>query len=379
MIQEPFPHDVRAVLGAAGNGLSLKKIFAATVFLLAAYAVYLTATWGALIYDGSSFGYLWQSYGFFPVQMFTFDSAFARLLYFAGIVAGLLCVALAVTAVAIITFEQIRGNVFFSASKAIGFAIRRIPALLAGFLSLIVFIVIMYILGVLFGLIGRIPGIGEILISIFYLVPVFFGFFFAVFVIFVAVVSVVLLPVIIASQKKREIFDAILQLFSVLISTPLRFFTYLGISTLLAKVASFVFAYACWRAMQLTHLVLVVGGGEDIDRMFNTALHLLPYDSGIVAFMTSVFPGIAFGFEISRWGYAGDTTAGSIILAVSFAFVFALAAGYAVSVFGSGMARGYAVIRRMKDDYFIADEEPLESIEDYANPPFLSQPDESRE
>ena len=65
-MKEPFPHDIRAVLAAPGKGLSLKKIFTATLFLLIGYIIYLVFTYLALLYDGTSLTYLARVYGFFP-------------------------------------------------------------------------------------------------------------------------------------------------------------------------------------------------------------------------------------------------------------------------------------------------------------------------
>jgi uncharacterized protein YneF (UPF0154 family) len=64
-----------------------------------------------------------------------------------------------------------------------------------------------------------------------------------------------------------------------------------------------------------------------------------------------------------------------VILAISLFLLFLVICGYMVSVFAAGMTRGYVVIRRMKDDYFIADDPPLESAEDYANRPFDNNED----
>ena len=182
--------------------------------------------------------------------------------------------------------------------------------------------------------------------------------------------GIILFPIILAAQRKKELFDALLQLFSVVIREPIRFVWYAAVSALLAKIASFVFAYLFYRTLQFSRIILVQGGGEKLERLFNGAMGMLPLDSPVVQFMTGIFPGIAFSFDISRWGYGGGATPGTILLAASLFVLFVVLYGYMISVFSSGLARGYAVIRRMKDDYLIVEEEPMESAEDYANPPF---------
>lgn len=376
-MKKPFPHDIRAVLTAAGHGLSLKKIVAGTCFLLTGYFFYLALTYIALLYDGVGFDYIWQSYGMFPFRIFPFDSPVASVIQSAGLFLAVFNLSLAVMAGAVINFEEIRGDYFYSTFDAVRFTIGRSPSLLLGYISIGGFVGFIYLLGVLIGLLGRVPVIGEALIGVFYLVPIFITLAFTVFIIFVAIVSVVLLPVVMAAQKERELFGPLLHLFSVVIKEPIRFFWYLAVTAALAKAASFVMAYLFYRTMQFSRLVLATGGGERIDRLFNSALTMLPLDSPVLTFVCTVFPGIPFGFEIRRWGYAADHGVGVTLMAVSFFILFIIICGYMASVLSTGLSRGYAVIRRMKDDYFICEEEPILDRDDYANPPFAKDMTES--
>jgi len=372
-MKESFTHDVRAVLAAPGKGLSLKRIFAASWYLLLGYLAYLILTYLALLYDGVSFDYIWQSYGPFPLRLFPFDALVAKAIHLLGIALAVIGMMLAILAPALITFEELRGNFFFSASSAIRLSFRRLATILLSLLSLAAFVGVVYLLGVVTGLAGRIPVLGGLVIGLLYIVPIFLTLVFTVFVVFVAIVGVVLLPVIVAGQKRGEVFDALLQLFTVIIREPLRFAWYFLLSTVLAKAASFVFAYLFYRAVQFSHLMLVHGGGERVDRMFNGALAMLPLNSPVVVFITTLWPGLRFGFTIERWGYGGDATPGAILLAISFVLLFVVVCGYMTSVVATGLARGYAVIRRLKDDYMIVDESPLEPVDDYANPSFQSE------
>ncbi|MDD4052561.1 MAG: hypothetical protein PHR28_11775 [candidate division Zixibacteria bacterium] len=368
-MKKPFQYDMRAVVVAPGKALSLKKIFAASFYLVIGYLLYTVVTYLALLYDGVSFDYIRQSYGFFPLRLFPFDAVAARILHFLGIALAALCLSLGIMAVAAITFEELRGNIFFSSAMAVRMAFRRSPTLIIGYLSLGILVGVIYLLGVVAGLIGRIPLLGDLVIGVFYIIPVFFTLLFTVFVAFVGCIGLVLLPIIIAAQRTRDLFDALLHLFSIVIRQPIRFLWYLAISAGLAKAASFVMAYFFYRTLQFSRLMLVQGGGAKIERMFNAAMDMLPLDSPVVKFVDSLFPGVRFGFSLSRWGYGGEPTLGAFLLAVSFFLLFMVVCGYMISVLATGLARGYVVICRMKDDHSIIDEPPLEPIEDYAGPP----------
>lgn len=375
MIKDTFPYDTRAVLAAAGKGLSLKKIFAPSLYLSVGYILYVIFIWVAFLVDGGSFDYLWRFYGLFPIQWFSFGSTLAVSIYFIGIVLAGFCLSLAIMVPSVITFEEMRGNFFFSSTGAIRFAFRRIPTLFLGFLSLAAFVGFIYLLALLTGMIGRIPLLGELTIGLFYLVPIFLTLVFTVFIIFVSVIAVILLPVILAAQKKKEVFDSLLQLFSVIIREPLRFFWYLAVSAGLAKVASFLFAYLFYRTVQFSQAALSHGGGQRIENAFNSALSVLPLDCPVVNFVTNIFPGIDFGFHLQGWGYSGKALSpGAVLLSISFFILFVVIIGYMVSVLATGLARGYAVIRKAKDDYLIAEDEPLEPAENYTKSPFKSPP-----
>ncbi len=376
-MREPFPHDIRAILTAPGKALSLKKIFSASIFLLAGYAVYLVFTYLALLYDGVNFDYIWQSYGMFPLKQFAFDAQVAGGIQIFGIVLSLLCLSLAIMSNAVIHFEELRGDFFFSSMAAIKFTIGRIPTLLLGYLSLGFLVGIISFLTFLVGLIGRIPYIGEFLIGAFYIVPIFITLVFTVFIVFVSIVGVLLLPVAIAARKEKEVFDSLLQLFSVIIKEPVRFVWYTAVTAVMAKMASFIMAYLFYRTIQFSRILLITGGGDKIERLFNSAYAMLPLDSPVLSFITNIFPGIAFGFSFARWGYDTEQSLGAVLLAISFFLIFIVILGYMVSVLSAGLARGFVVIRRMKDDYLIVDEDPISAGEDYANPPFKKDNEKS--
>lgn len=374
-MKEPFCHDIRSVLTAPGKALSLKSIGAATLFLLTGYLLYSFLTYLALVVDGGGVDYIWGNYGFFPFKLFSFKALGAKALFGTGILGGLFCLSLSIMAVAVITFEEIRGDYFFSIFDAIKFTISRVTTLLGSFISLIAFVGFIYLLTLLIGLIGRLPVAGEILVALFYLVPIFITLLLTLFVLVVSLCGIILLPVIIAAQKEKEIFGALLQLFSVIIKQPLRFLWYLFVTLGLAKISTFILIYFVYQTTNFSRVILSQGGGAKVERMFSDAFNMLPLKSKLVNFLTHPIPGLEFGFDIQS-GFRTDQSIGGIILAVSLFFIFVTVLGYMTAVVSSGIARGYAVIRRMKDDYFITLEEPLVSHEDYANPPY-DMPDEA--
>lgn len=361
-MRERFPYDMRAVLTAPGKGLALKKIFVATAFLFLGYVLYTLFTYLALLYDQVSFGYIWESYNMFPLRFFSFDSHFALVLHICGMALGAYCLSLAIMASAAINIHELRGDYFYSATDSIRFSFKRSRTLALGFGAIVAFVAFIYLLGLVTGLVGRVPLLGGLAIGVFYVVPVFITLIFAVFIIFVGVTGILLLPVIVATQREVSLFDALVQLFSVIIKEPVRFFWYLAVTSALAKAASFVMAYFYYRTVQLSRLMMVQGGGEKVDRLFSAAFGMLPIDSIPVRFMTHLLPGLSFGFDLARWGYGGSRAPGAILLAISFFVLFLTLLGYMISVLAAGLMRGYIVIRRLKDDYLLIDDIPSQDI-----------------
>ncbi len=367
-IHHSFFHGIRNIVRAPAQALSAKQVFVMTAFLCASLVVYDAFSYLAYLVDGQAIATVFSAYGFFPFNPPVFVSSPAWVVFGVGVMGAVLVLMLGFFAVAAINIEKIRGNRFMSIGAAIKFAFARFGQLFFSELTVVLFIGFVVLLFFIVGLVSRIPYIGEWIYAVLFVIPSFVVGLLTVFTIFVAILSVLLMPAVAAAERRGEAFSVILETFSTVIRQPFRWFAYTGVTLVLAKLSSFVYAYFCFRTVQLMVGASMLGGGERLDRMVKSGLSHLPANSDLVREMFNVFPGIDWSFSIYHWTRSISSEPTSYLMAFMVFLVFASVIGYALATIAAGQAIGYVAIRQIKDDYDIADEEPMFFTEEHSNP-----------
>ncbi|MFZ5979710.1 MAG: hypothetical protein ACOYVF_03680 [Candidatus Zixiibacteriota bacterium] len=365
---EQLHYNFRDIMWAPARALSAKQIFVMTFFLIVGLAVYDIFYYLAQVIEGERLSLLISAWGFFPFEDFSFDKTFARIAFGAGTALALLSVMMGFFAVAAINIENIRGNRFFSYIAALKFALKRFKQIFLSELAIVLFILFIAFLFFLVGLISRIPYLGEWLFVIFFALPNFIIAILTVFIIFIFTLSFLLLPAVAAAERHGEAFSVILETFSTVIRQPARWFGYTLYSLVIAKVCSFIYAYFVYRSVQFVGWSAGLGGGENITRLIKTGLAHLPVNADLVKEMFNIFPGVELSFSISRWVTLGGDSAVSYVMAFMLFLIFATIVGYFLAVVAAGQARTFVVIRKIKDDYKIADEASLFYKDEHINP-----------
>ena len=252
--------NFKDILWAPAKALSAKKIFVATWFLCLGLVIYDIFTYIALAIEGERLIYIYSVYGLLPFYKLVFANTVAQIVAIAGVALAALAVMLGLFGVAAIEIEAIRGNRFFSAFDAIRFAYRRLGQLFVSELAIVVFMLVIVAAMALFGLICSIPVLGEWLYGLFFLLPNFIVAMFTVFIFAVFQISIILLPATAAADRNGEAFNSILETFSTIIRQPVRWFLYTAYALASAKIASFVYAYFCYRSVAVCRLGRQTGG-----------------------------------------------------------------------------------------------------------------------
>lgn len=368
-MDSPLHYDFRDVLIAPARALSAKRIFVMTLFLVAAIGIYDIFVYLAAAIDGEPLGTFWNVYGLLPLVWFTFDSAAAVGIYALGLVLSILALMLGFFGVSAIEVEQIRGNRFFSIAGAIGFSLRRFSQILLSELSILLFMLVILVLFLLLGLVTRIPYLGEWIYALTFLLPAFVIAIFTVFIFAVFQVSVILLPAAAAAERHGESFTAILETFSTIIRQPVRWLIYTAWGLVAAKACSWVYAYFCYRSVQFAAWATSITAGEKAESTVRTGLGHLPLRSDLTQAVFQFLPGVDWSFSIAHLARsAGGGTAGHVMGFMLF-LIFASILGYFLAAVATAQARGYVVIRYLKDEYRIADEKPLFFEEEHVNEP----------
>ena len=110
-----------------------------------------------------------------------------------------------------------------------------------------------------------------------------------------------------------------------------------------------------------------IGGNQASQR--ENGLPERPLRSDLVRELFNLFPGIPFGVDVAALaGYPTDSSI-SHFMALMLFLVFASVVGYTLAVVAAGQARGYVVLRWIKDEYSIAAEDSLFFTDEPVNDP----------
>ncbi len=362
-------YSFRDILLAPAKALSAKKIFVMTLFAILAIIVYDVFTYLAVILDAERLGSFYSVYGLLPLTTLSFSNWPAQVSYLLGMIGAIILLMLGFFGVSALNIEEMRGNRFFSTGSVIRFSFRRLPQVFLSEVSIVLFVVFITLLILALGLITRIPYVGEWIYAIFFVIPNFIVALFTVFVVFVLVVSIVLLPAVAAAERRGEVFTAILETFSTVVRQPVRWLTYTAYSLVAAKVCGFVYAYFCYRAVQFLTAAASLGAGAKVWYLLRSGLSHLPVKSTLVSQMFNVFPGLDWSFSVVAWSRGGGDEAAGYLMSLALFVVFASVIGYTLAIIATAQARGYVVIRFLKDGTRIPDEDPLFFQEEPVNPP----------
>lgn len=357
-MEHPPQFSFRDVLWAPARALQAKQIALMTLSILAALFVHIIFTYSAYLIQGENIDTIYRAYGFFDFYPRGFDNSTASIVFYFGLAATVWVLMHGFFGVAAINIESIRGNRFFSLREAIMFTFQRMKQITLSEVAIILFVAFIILLFFLLGLIVRIPILGGLIYTLFFVIPNFVIALFTVFIIFVLILSVMLLPAVAAAERQGESFNVILETFSTIIRQPLRWIAYTAYSVAAAKLATFVYGYFCFRAVQFMVWSTSLGAGEKSEWLVKTGLSHLPVGSELVGQVCNIFPGVRWGFDIPS-GIPGFGQPPEYLMAIMLFVIFVSILGYGLAILAAGQARAYVALRYLKDGYKISEEKSL--------------------
>jgi hypothetical protein len=349
-----FYFDIRDVFRAPRLALSAKKILLQFVGFLLGYLGYLVFTYLAFWSADMRISDTWSLHGLFPLGDFPFDDWYSWVIFAVGVVWFVIWWLLASTMVGKVTFEQLKGDDFYSSKEAFRFLKKHWGPAFFSPLSLLAFIAFLIICGIIVGLIGKIPYIGELGIGIFYLVPLFAVALTLAYVIFIFFVSLLLAPAVVATLKE-DTFETLVQMFSSVWNQAWRYFLYTGLIGVMSKIGMFVFGYFSFRAVQLIHGSLGIFMGEKLTDITEQALSYITIPDHLLDYFTNIFAGINFRFHLPEIGpglYLQNWTqeVAAFLVGISLILVIFMVFSYGLTVISAGQTVIYIILRKKKDD-----------------------------
>jgi hypothetical protein len=348
-----FYFDIRDVFRAPRLALSAKKILLQFIGLLAGYVGYLIFTYLAFWSADMSFSQVWDLHGLFPVSDFPFEAWYSWAIFAVGIICALACWLLASTMVGKVTYEQLKGDDFYSSKEAFHFLKSHWGPAFFTPLSLLAFIAFLIICGIIIGLIGKIPYVGELGVSIFYLIPLFAVALTLAYVIFIFFISLLLAPAVVATLKE-DTFETLVQIFSSVWNQAWRYFVFTGLVGVMSKIGIFVLGYFSFRAVQLIHVSLGVFMGEKLSDVTEEALSYITIPRHLLDYFSNIFAGINFRFHLPEIGPGiylnwSQQIAGFLV-GISLIIIMFMVLSYGLTIISTGQTVTYIVLRKRKDD-----------------------------
>lgn len=366
---QKFYFDIRDIFRAPRIALSGKKLFIQASGLVCGYLGFLILTYIAHLLSDRRLSEIWGSFGLFPMYDFSFRGFFPWLIFVIGCCWFISIFLLSNAAVGKLTYEQLKGDEFYSTKDSFKFLKKNWKTVLLSPLSILALVIILLICGVIIGLLGKIPYVGELGLGIFYGVPIFVVALFTAYTLFIFFIALLMTPAIVATTKE-DVFETIVQLFSSIWSQPWRYFVYTGLSGLLAKLGAFVFGYFCYRGVQLVNWSVGVLMKDKLSEIIEGALGYLTLPSSISYFFSNIFPGIRFAYLIPEpgWGAGLNWSKGiaAFLIGITFILIIFVVVSYALATLSVGQTLTYIILRKKKDDENLLEKKTEEEEEEEA-------------
>lgn len=269
-------YNYKDVPRAARFAFSAKKIYVQFLGLVVGTILYSIFAYIGFLASGISISEIWSGYHYVPIPIGEPLSLWGWIFVYIGLVLFAITQIFFGVAISKITYEQLKGDEFYEIKKALKFAFTQGRSAVFTPITIILVIIFILIGGVILGLIGKIPWLGE-LVLLLMSVPVIFTVVFIVYLLFALALSYFLVVPIVAVTNS-DTFDALFELFSTLNDQNWRFVGYEAFLYVIKPIAFGIFAWAIAKGIYIAHWVLSAGWlmGDKFIKIEQAALSYLP-------------------------------------------------------------------------------------------------------
>lgn len=354
---EELRFNVKDIPLCAKYGFSARKIWICFKTLVLSWAI-----WDIFIYLGFfAAGYdmaaRWEQSRLFPLPGALFWTDVIPVVFLIIAVILILYVLMrGALKVSRITFQQIRGDNFFSGADAAKYARGNSTPLVAIPVLLVLVILLALVAGAAAGVLSRVPVAGPILTALLS-IPLWGIMLLAVLTALALVLSFQLLPSIIATTG-GDTFESIFELFSTMTSQSWRVFLYWLLSLIIILLGGITFLLFTSLAVDLLSFSVALGAGSG---GFGQALasgprllapEILPFFSGL----------ITFGQQDSAQAWTGIS---GVIAGFSGTAILLIVVSYLFSCCSSSWTLIYLALRYRKDGVDLVDSADLEEQREF--------------
>ncbi|MDZ7373832.1 MAG: hypothetical protein ONB23_07650 [candidate division KSB1 bacterium] len=347
--------DFRDIFRSPRIALSLQRIWIQFLGLAAGYVAYLLFTYLAFLSAGKGLTDMWEKWGLFPCLWAETGSTpwYSWIVYAIGLIALLVAWWVSATAVSRAAYKLLKGDNFYTWKEAYQFAFKKLSSVVMAPVG-IALIAFAFVVGAWFvGLLGRIPYVGELGLSLFTFVWVAAALF-LVFLVVVTLVAAVIAPSVLATTDE-DAFETIFQSFSVTWSQPWRFVVYQALSVALSLLSFGVLAWFVKRAVVAMNALFAFGMGPKYVNLASHGQYLVQKwvflsQDWVEAIFRKFAPHIYFAREFYALELPAVLNVSAYLFAISLVIAGAWVVSYGLSTFNVGNTLIYIVLRKKKDD-----------------------------
>ena len=355
--------DIRDIFRVVRLGWSGKKIWVGLCGTLIAWAGYTIMAIADHLLAGASLGEVWQRYGLFPGPApFPFTLAGAAIDVLALLYVWVV-VLLTTCMICKMTYQQLKGDDFYSSGDAWGFIRQNWGGVVWGPVATLALLVFFVVAGIVIGwLAGLIPWAGEVAFGVLF-IPIFFAALVAVFISIAFVVSLTMSPAVVGTVGEDAL-EVAIQSFSLAWSQPWRLVLYLVWMKISVSVGSVLLGIFMASSLGLAIWACGLFMKEKLANMVYVAGQYVPFDftrcEWLSLDVTAFLPpaGVPSGAELLAGG----------IFAVMLILLTVVFGSYALSAYASGLSLIYVILRKRKDDENLLEWEDDEAEDDAQQP-----------
>ncbi len=328
---------------------SAKKIWIMFLGLLVGTITYALFTYIAHIVAGTAFIDIWKEYRLFPLPGdFPW---YSWIIWAVGLFFYIFFIMIFGTAVSKLTYEQLRGDEFFEVKSAISFAFKHWSSVILSPLIVVAFIGVIFLAGVILGLLGLIPYVGPVIVGLFSILA-FFASLFIVYLLIIFIFTITLSPAVVGTTKS-DVFDTLFEVFSSFNDQTWRLVWYQFLLLVFSLVGTFILGIFSSLAISVGRFILSLIMKGNINTLIEGGEYFLRVNPAFGDKVYSFLSGMGFGvvfyppaLTFSHIGYL----IGQIFMGLTFYAIFFFILGYGLSIWFSGNVIAYTVIVKKKDN-----------------------------
>jgi len=345
--------DFRDIFRSPRLAFSLQRVWITFCGMTVGYLGYAILTYVSFVASGYRFSEAWNRFGLLPCLFGMSAPWYGWVIYAVGALFLVAAYMVTGTAVCRATYRLLKGDNFFTWREAFSFALKKGGSTLAAPVALIAMLAMFVIGALVVGLLGKIPLVGELglsLFTFFWLVAALFVFY----LLLILAISLILTPSVIATTDE-DAFEAVFQAFSTAWSQPWRLVTYEALSGALGFLGCAILAYAVKRAFLIMNMLFSASMGDKFQNLAAQGQYLVQKwlflsRDAVQSLFGAFAPQIYFTHEFFPLELPPILTISAYLFAISLVIAGGWVVSYPLAVFNVGNTLSYLVIRKKKDD-----------------------------